>query len=728
MGKRIKSTGIILDASSTGSAPVSPTGTVALRAKSDVTQFQYSANGGAWTDFGGGSGTGGTLTGKWLWSNATTGPPATGVVAINNADPSLATEIRIHETSNESAAFAGSFDLVIPGSHIYVQDADDATRWVRYNVTAPATDHGDYRHWPVSLVSYGGVNLNNGEVVNLQFLSSGSGAIPRLDEILDPTANASFEMGNHQLVFHFTGAEAEENVVFESLAPGTTASGPIMLIRASGSATEKSPLRIEGRGAFYFSVGVDGKVAIGTESGLANKLTVYHVNTGGTEIGGIQANVFLGAGNTATSISTGVFGLSDDGNTTALTEMRALSLQLARSGSALSNTGLTGYIIDARTTLSQSTGTVYGLHLKPIVSINTLTTWEGIHVAAPTLLTGGYITNTRAIVTEAGAGYVGLGTSTPTVQLHVAGAMHDEQTTGQVFTISKTHNTETPQLDFRRTQATGLYLLDDDLAGRIMFYGWFSPAWKALGYIQSTFDTNFGNAGLITMGAGDFGNARIEVLQTDGGTGGVTIRGAASTPWFAVTSVGHLFSHGTTGSIYYRDALGYFVNLDIFSHATDPDDEGKVLTVYNESGVLLPRWRAGGVGGGTPADPVNTLQYNAAGNFGAVASSVVSGANVTLGGIFTVSSGGQTLAVDPTATDLIVTFSDVVGSPTQMGYIKSYWDATYSGGRLDLGAGAVNDLARITMLDTGASSRHYDARHAILLSGAVSGVSVLWRH
>ena len=36
MGKRIKSTGVILDASSMASAPVSPAGTVALRAKSDV--------------------------------------------------------------------------------------------------------------------------------------------------------------------------------------------------------------------------------------------------------------------------------------------------------------------------------------------------------------------------------------------------------------------------------------------------------------------------------------------------------------------------------------------------------------------------------------------------------------------------------------------------------------------------------------------------------------------
>ena len=52
MGKRIKATGVILDASSMASAPVSPAGTVALRAKPDSTQLQYSANGGAWTDFG----------------------------------------------------------------------------------------------------------------------------------------------------------------------------------------------------------------------------------------------------------------------------------------------------------------------------------------------------------------------------------------------------------------------------------------------------------------------------------------------------------------------------------------------------------------------------------------------------------------------------------------------------------------------------------------------------
>ena len=293
-----------------------------------------------------------------------------------------------------------------------MQDADDATRWVRYNVTAPATDHGDYRHWPVSLVSYGGVNLNNGEVVNLQFLSSGSGAIPRLDEILDPTANASFEMGNHQLVFHFTAGEAEENAVFESLAPGTSpAGGPIVLIRASGSATEKAPLRIETRGTFAMSVAADGKVAIGAESGLVHKLNVYHTNTGGTNVGAIHGLVTLGAGNTAVSMSGSELTTSDAGNTTALLAMKNLDLNLQRETSAIANGFMVGTIVSANAEINIFTGTVRGLTLGiGVHNAATVSTWEAIRITAPSTFGGGIVETKRAIITEAGAGYTGLGT------------------------------------------------------------------------------------------------------------------------------------------------------------------------------------------------------------------------------------------------------------------------------------------------------------------------------
>ena len=225
MGKRIKSTGVILDASSMASAPVSPAGTVALRAKSDATQFQYSANGGAWTDFGGG----------------------------------------------------------------------------------------------------------------------GAGTV-RLDQVLDPidpivtplAGVKAFAMGSNQLAFTYTGADAEDCMVIQSAtdAPG---SGSVLLLRTLGASTTKSPLRIEGRGAFYFSVGVDGKVAIGAEAGLVHKLNVYHTNTGGASVGILHAATTLAAGNTAIAMSNAEIRLDDTGNTTALLAMTNLELDLDRDSSSVAN-------------------------------------------------------------------------------------------------------------------------------------------------------------------------------------------------------------------------------------------------------------------------------------------------------------------------------------------------------------------------------------------------------
>jgi len=486
----------------------------------------------------------------------------------------------------------------------------------------------------------------------------------------------TFEMGTHQLVFHFAGTEAEECFVIESVTG--TGSGSVLLLRASGATTTKAPLRIETRGTFAMSVDADGKVAIGSES-----VTSSH------KVGVLNANSSIGSL------------ILQDSIPSAGSARNALTLSLS-DNTTTSHSGYYGINIGYSKTAVQSSAPAYLLHINPssiaeslsaLTSINlrapgvlagkTLTTWRGIHIASVAL--GGTTTNNYAMTVESGAGNVGLGTSAPTVQLHVVGAMHDEQGTGQVFTIAKTHNTETAQLDFKRTQATGLYLNDDDLAGRIMFYGWFSPAWKALGYVQTTFDTNYGNAGLITMGAGDFGNARVEVLQTDGGTGGVTIYGAASTPWFAVTSVGHLFSHGTTGSMYYRNAAGYFVNLDIDFDPTGGTDVGKVLTVTDVSGNLYPRWMtpSGTPGTGEPALPVSTLQYNNAGSFGAVSNSLVSGAAVTLGGSLTIRNGAS-------SADQNILLDAVSANPTRL-IFTDYRDAatgsqiTWERGRLSGG-------------------------------------------
>ena len=64
----------------------------------------------------------------------------------------------------------------------------------------------------------------------------------------------------------------------------------------------------------------------------------------------------------------------------------------------------------------------------------------------------------------------------------------------------------------------------------------------------------------------------------------------------------------------------------------------------------------------------------------------------------------------------------------QSGYIRSWYDGVYGGGRLDLGAGAIDDFARITMLDTGSSAAiTLFGSSSYLLSGADCWLPLQWR-
>ena len=309
------------------------------------------------------------------------------------------------------------------------------------------------------------------------------------------------------------------------------------------------------------TVNADGKVAMGRETGLANKLTVEHTNTGADETGGIQCNIFLASGNAATSTSTGVFTLTDNGNTSALTEVRVLNIALARTGTAVSNVPLFTYLIDARAYFSANTGVAYGIFLKPIVSnAAALTHWVGLDVETPTLLSGGVITNSKAIITAPGAGNVGIGTITPDAQLHVSGTVQVDQTTTQAITLYKYTDTADPfTIDMRRahgsSSGTAGNIVSGDFVGRVLFEGRLGGTYTQLGYLQTRYDSTY--IGVVELGAGaSFSQSRVEVVET-GSVGAVSLR-ANGGNYFQVQTSGFIFSHGGTGSLYFRDGLGWF--------------------------------------------------------------------------------------------------------------------------------------------------------------------------
>jgi len=74
----------------------------------------------------------------------TTAPPIGNQLRINNASQTLATTLWVADTSVDGLDVSVGLARVVAGSQIYIQDFDDASKWVMYSVTADAVDSGGY--------------------------------------------------------------------------------------------------------------------------------------------------------------------------------------------------------------------------------------------------------------------------------------------------------------------------------------------------------------------------------------------------------------------------------------------------------------------------------------------------------------------------------------------------------------------------------------------------------
>lgn len=98
----------------------------------------------------GGAGTG---FGNWKWSPGTAGDPGTGKVGLNNANPSLATQVLLAEVSAEGADYSMVLSAAQAGDTLYLQPRDGAALGHRFKVTGAAVDNGSYRTIPVAHIA-----------------------------------------------------------------------------------------------------------------------------------------------------------------------------------------------------------------------------------------------------------------------------------------------------------------------------------------------------------------------------------------------------------------------------------------------------------------------------------------------------------------------------------------------------------------------------------------------
>nr|WP_323114347.1 phage tail protein [Pseudomonas guariconensis] len=112
--------------------------------------------------------------GPWIWSASLAGNPGQGQMALNNANPTLATELRISEASADAEDFTQSLALLRAGDTITFQD-QGAVLSYRFRVTNSSIDNGTYRSVPVRHLSgAGGLPADNTVVSVLLTLAGAS--------------------------------------------------------------------------------------------------------------------------------------------------------------------------------------------------------------------------------------------------------------------------------------------------------------------------------------------------------------------------------------------------------------------------------------------------------------------------------------------------------------------------------------------------------------------------
>jgi Collagen triple helix repeat (20 copies) len=86
---------------------------------------------------------------EYMFSATATEPPTGSQVRFNNASYPLVTKVWVNNSSSLGKDNANSFSLVDAGNRIFVQDKDDATRWVSFDCTAAGVNKGNYYEFPV---------------------------------------------------------------------------------------------------------------------------------------------------------------------------------------------------------------------------------------------------------------------------------------------------------------------------------------------------------------------------------------------------------------------------------------------------------------------------------------------------------------------------------------------------------------------------------------------------
>src|SRR5262245_4485390 len=115
-------------------------------------------------------------TGYWTYKTTTTmADPGSGNLRLNTATPATATAMAISSVSARGTDTTNLLRSLVSGDRVYVQDQTTASNWIRYRLTAAATDNTTWFQLAITQESGSGTVPGNNNVLLVQFTQAGGG-------------------------------------------------------------------------------------------------------------------------------------------------------------------------------------------------------------------------------------------------------------------------------------------------------------------------------------------------------------------------------------------------------------------------------------------------------------------------------------------------------------------------------------------------------------------------
>jgi hypothetical protein len=97
---------------------------------------------------------------EYQFNNATTVPPANGEIRFNQATQSSTTILWASHTTSAGINIKQMLSAAIAGSRLILQDKNDNTNYIKFNITADPIDRGTYWEFAVAVTASGGTLPN----------------------------------------------------------------------------------------------------------------------------------------------------------------------------------------------------------------------------------------------------------------------------------------------------------------------------------------------------------------------------------------------------------------------------------------------------------------------------------------------------------------------------------------------------------------------------------------